>query len=224
MRITSCLWAIVLMVVFLPPNGAVAGEEPKGLTLRKGQVRWRASLKDARQFIEEEFGVDRTPKRILKGPGDEDEKPRIDTFRCEKEKNTSVVICELACCVDLGGNNVSDFATLWFHKDRFYAHQMTFNTGYFTTLAASLEKRFGKPTKEGQQTVVNRNPLAWRYGTGSFIVQTMEWVMDTTRVVLSDRGGEGKIGVGALDVIYLPVWTERDAERRKKQPDADLPF
>ena len=225
MRVAIRISLIVMGSLLMFAHLAQTYDEPKGLIFRKGLVTWRASLGQARQFIEEEIGWKRPyVPPLVKRQGEEEKEPKVEKFRCSKEKNTSLVTCQLACCVELGEKNVVHFADLWFHKDRFYGYKLTFNTDYFDNLAASLEKRFGKPTKEGQETIVNRNPLAWRYGAGSFVAQTKQWEMSTTRVVLSDRGGNGAIRTGYLLVVYLPVSKERNEERKQAQPDAKVPF
>lgn len=226
MRTAFCLCAVVLGIVFLLPGGGVAGEEPKGLTLRKGQVRWRASLKEARQFIEEDMKLERPSfKPLLKLRGQKDEPPPPpEGFSCSKGDDPGVVYCRLACCVDLGEQNIVHFATMWFHNDRFFAYRVTFNTNYFDNLSSALERRFGKPTKEDQETVINPNPFAWKYGLSNFLKHTKRWETETTSVTLADRGGEGKPLVGDMAIAYLPIAREVKKGKDENKPEADLPF
>jgi hypothetical protein len=208
-------------MVFLVTGEAIAGQEPKGLILRKGQVRWGASIKEARQFIEADVKPDRIPRLIKPPPGEKEEE---EGFSCSKGDEPGVLYCRLACCVDLGEKNIVHFATMWFHNDRFYGYRVTFNTNYFNNLTSALGRRFGKPTKEDQETVTAPNPLAWQFGFGTFLKHTKRWETETTIIMLSDRGGEGKALVGEMVVVYVPILREVSRTREKNEPKVDLPF
>lgn len=202
-------------------SGALAVEEPKGLIMRGGLVRWRASLKEARGPIEEEI-VHKGPQPLLKMRGQPD--PPDDKFSCQKGDEAGVVYFTWACCVDLGEKDIVHFATLWFHNDRFYAYEVNFDSDYFSELATTLGTRFGKPSKEEQETQVNRNLWQLQHGMGSFLVNKKRWETETTRVSLRDRGGHGGIGAGSLTVIYKPIANEISPTGKDEKSKAVLPF
>src|SRR5713101_6989892 len=104
----------MLSLVLLLVGQVWASEEPGGLLLRKGLVRWQLPLKEARTFIEENIRPKSQTLNLLAGQKQEEE-----GFRCEQEATPGVTRCIWACCVDLGVKDTVYFATLWFYNDRF---------------------------------------------------------------------------------------------------------
>ena len=189
-------------------------EEPRGLLLRKGLLRWEAPLKEARTFIEEDV---RPPSLILlKGQKEEG-------FRCEQQAPPGVTRCLWACCVDLGVKDTVFFATLWFYKDRFYAYDVAFPTGLFPGLFATLEKRFGRPAKEEQESQIDYSSVLLGSGVSSYIVNTKRWNAGNTTILLADRGGQGKPLAGHMYVVAVPIARDIPTEK-KSEPSPKLPL
>jgi hypothetical protein len=207
---------LLLGVVSLLMGQAFAGEEPRGLLLRKGLVNWQVTLNEARTFIEENIH----PKtlRLLRNQKEEG-------FTCEREAVQGVSHCVWACCVDLGEKDIVHFATLWFYKDRFYAYDVTFDTGQFPRLFSTLETKFGKPSKEEQTSQMAPNLMLGGYGMSTYIVNTKHWDLGNAVVLLSDRGGQGKPLAGHMYVAYMPLLRETvPAKKEDNEPSAKLPF
>ena len=189
-------------------------EEPRGLLLRKGLVRWEAPLKEARTVIEEDIRP-QIPI-LLKGQKEEG-------FRCEEQAPPGVTRCVWACCVDLGVKDSVFFATLWFYKDRFYAYDVGFPTAQFPGLFATFEKRFGKPSKEEQESQVDYSSMILGSGVGTYIVNSKRWDIGNTTIVLADRGGQGKPLAGHMYVLAVPIAREIPSEK-KSESSPKLPF
>jgi len=192
-------------------------EEPQGLLLRKGLLRWQAPLKEARTFIEEDV----RPQSLVLLKGQKEE-----GFRCEEQAPPGVTRCIWACCVDLGVKDTVYFATLWFHNDRFYAYNVAFPTALFPRLFAALEKTFGRPSKEEQESQINPAFMLGlgNFGMSNYIVNTKRWDVGNTVILLADRGGQGKPLAGYIYVAYLPLARAIPTEQKKSEPDAKLPF
>src|SRR5215472_5626420 len=189
-------------------------EEPRGLLLRKGLLRWQASLQEARTFIEEDI----RPKSLILLKGQKEE-----GFRCQQQAPPGVTRCIWACCVDLGVKDTVFFATLSFYKDRFYAYDVAFLTGLFPGLFATLEKRFGKPSKEEQESQIDYSSMLLGSGVSSYIVNTKRWDTATTTILLADRGGLGKALAGHMYVVAVPIEREIPTEK-KSGPSTKLPL
>jgi hypothetical protein len=198
---------LTLCLVLLLVGQVSASEEPRGLLLRKGLVRWQATLTEARKFIEENIRPKKPPK-LVKDQNEEEE-----GFRCEREATPGVTQCIWACCVDLGEKDTVHFATLWFHNDRFYAYDIAFATAQFPRLFTTLEKKFGRPSKEEQKSQINPAFMLWR-GVSSYIVNTKRWDLGNTVILLADRGGQGKPLAGDMYVVYLPIAREIPTEKK----------
>lgn len=226
MRFTcrSC-FGVMCGVLLLVQASIAAEEEPKGLILQKGLVRWKDSLDMAKRFIEADKRPD-APKVVLPKIAAEMYKNvlRGKQFSCEKEDTPGVVHCTWVCCVNLGEKNLLRFATLWFYKDRFFAYKVAFDTNDFSRFAAGFETRFGKPTKEETETKVNPNPLACQYTACSYVVRTRHWEMETTRISVADRGGNGHVNSGEMTVIYRPIAKEMNEAGKERKPNVVLPF
>jgi hypothetical protein len=193
---------------------AANGDEPRGLLLRKGSVPWETTLADARRLVEEDIRPN-LPNLLR------DRKPV--GFGCERGGKVGVVVCNWACCVDLGLQGTVHFATLWFLNDRFYAYDVAFNTGQFPGLQAALVSRLGPPSKEQQESRVA--PGLTMQGMSSYVVNTKRWDAGDTVVVLADRGGQGKPLAGHLYVAYLPIAREAAPPPAEDTiPRAKLPF
>jgi len=134
--------AISFLVVFLLAGTPVlsGAEEPVGLTLRKGTIAWKATLQQARKFIEEDMQPDTY-------------RPR--SFSYEQTDSPGVVRCDLASCVDFGEGKTLRFATLYFHKDQFYHSKITFPVALYQKMAEATRKKYGKPTKSEEGTITN---------------------------------------------------------------------
>ena len=115
------------------------------------------------------------------------------------------------------------FATLWFYKDRFYAYDVAFPTGLFPGLFATLEKRFGRPSKEEQGSQIDYSSAFLGSGVSSYIVNTKRWDTGNTTIVLADRGGEGKPLAGHMYVVAVPIAQEIPSEKKSESP-AKLPL
>jgi hypothetical protein len=193
---------------------ASAGDEPQGILLRKGIVKWTSSLTQARPFIE----TDVRPKSICllrdcKPPG----------FRCERESARGVVHCSLACCVDLGEKNTLQFATLWFYNDQFYAFDVSFGTLQFGPLDAAMTNRFGPPSRQTEATLTVPNFVAG--GINTYVAMTRRWEAGDTVILLSDRGGEGKPLVGHVFVAHMPLYRQAvPPDNAPPTNSAKLPF
>lgn len=189
-------------------------EEPRGLLLRKGLLRWQAPLKEARTVIEEDV----RPQSLILLKGQKEE-----GFRCEEQAPPGLTRCIWACCVDLGVKDTVFFATLSFYKDRFYAYDVVFPAGLFPGLFATLEKRFGRPSKEEQESQIDYSSMYLGSGVSSYIVNTKRWDTSTTTILLADRGGQGKPLAGHMYVVALPIAREIPSEK-KSGPSAKLPL
>jgi len=201
---------LLLGVVSLLMGQALASEEPRGLLLRKGLVNWQVTLNEAGTFIEENIH----PKtlRLLRNQKEEG-------LRCEREAIQGVSHCVWACCVDLGEKDIVHFATLWFYNDRFYAYDVAFDTVQFPRLLSTLATKFGKPSKEEQESQVAPNFMMG--GMSTYIVNTKHWDLGNAVVLLSDRGGQGK----PLAVAYMPLLRETiPAKKEDNETGAKLPF
>lgn len=189
-------------------------EEPRGLILRRGLLRWQAPLKEARTFIEEDV----RPQSLILLKGQKQE-----GFHCEQQAPAGVTRCMLACCVDLGVKDNVFFATLWFYKDRFYAYDVAFPTGLFPSLFATLEKRFGKPAKEEQGSQIDTSSILLGSGVSSYIVNAKRWDTGNTTILLADRGGQGKPLAGHMYVVDVPIARDIPTEK-KSEPSAKVPL
>ena len=131
--------AISFLVVFLLAGTPVlsGAEEPVGLTLRKGTIVWKATLQQARKFIEEDMHPDTSF-----GPR---------SFSCEQTDSPGVLRCNLACCVDFGEGKTLRFATLYFHKDQFHHSKIIFPVALYQKIAEATRKKYGKPTKSEER-------------------------------------------------------------------------
>jgi hypothetical protein len=208
------LLPVFLVLVIGCSGNSLRSEEPRGLVLRKGLLRWQAPLKEARTFIEE--GVRPQSLILLQGQKEEG-------FRCEQQAPTDVNRCIWACCVDLGVKDTVFFATLWFYKDRFYAYDLAFPTTLFPGLFATLEKTFGRPAKEQQESQIDYSSMLLGSGVSSYIVNTRRWDTGKTTMLLADRGGQGKLLAGHLYVVALPIAREIPTEK-KSVPSVKPPF
>jgi hypothetical protein len=207
---------LLLGVVSLLMGQALATEGPRGLLLRKGLVNWQVTLNEARTFIEE--NVHPRTLRLLRNQKEEG-------FRCEGEDVQGVSHCVWACCVDLGEKEIVHFATLWFYNDRFYAYDVTFETGQFPRLFSTLATKFGKPSKEEQASQMAPNLMLRGYGMSTFIVNKKRWDLGNAVVLLSDRGGQGKPLAGHMYVAYMPLLRETiPAKKEDNGNGAKLPF
>jgi hypothetical protein len=127
--------------------------------------------------------------------------------------------------VDLGVKDTVYFATLRFHNDRFYAYNVTFPTSLFPGLFATLEKRFGRPSKEEQESRINPTfGLRQTFGMSNYIVNTKRWDVGNTVILFADRGGQGKPLAGYIYVAYLPLARAIPTEKKNREPDTPLPF
>jgi hypothetical protein len=189
-------------------------EEPRGLLLRKGLLRWEVPLKEARTFIEEDV----RPQSLVLLKGQKEE-----GFRCEQQAPPGVTRCIWACCVDLGVKDTVYFATLWFYKDRFYAYDVAFPTGLFPRLFDTLQKRLGRPSKEEQESQIDYSSMLLDSGVSSYIVNTKRWDSGNTTILLADRGGQGKPLAGRMYVAAVPIAREIPSEK-KSEPPAKLPL
>ena len=195
--------------------GAAPAEEPQGLLLRKGAVKWEMTLTDARKLVEADIRPNTL--KLLR-----DQKQ--DGFGCERGGQTGVVVCNWACCVDLGLPNTVHFARLWFLNDRFYAYDVAFGTAQFPDLYGVLVKRLGEPSKQQQDTVMALNLMVQGMG-GNYIVSTKQWDLGATVVQLADRGGLGNAMTGHIYVAYLPLAREAAPPAKEDTaPRAKLPF
>ena len=191
-----------------------AADEPGGLLLRKGMVQWETTLAEARKLVETDIRPNMP--NLLR-----DQKPL--GFGCERGGKVGVVVCNWACCVDLGLKDNVHFATLWFLNDRFYAYDVAFNTGQFPGLLAALVSRLGAPSKEEQESRIVPNLMT--QGMGSYVISTKRWDAGNTVVLLSDRGGQGKPLAGHIYVAYLPLAREAaPPPTEDTTPRAKLPF
>lgn len=189
-------------------------EEPRGLILRKGLLRWQDPLTEARNFVEE--GIRPTTLNLLAGNKNE------QSFHCE-EGTRGVTRCVWACCVDLGEKGTLHFATLWFYNNRFYAYDVVFATAWFPSLFSAMEGRFGRPSKEEQESQVSPASVLGEYGISSYIVNTKRWDTGNTVIRLSDRGGQGAPLAGHFYVVAVRI--EREIPIVKaNEPVAKLPF
>lgn len=184
-------------------------EEPQGLLLRKGLVRWQASLKEARTFIEEDI----RPRSLILLKGQKEE-----GFGCEQQAPRGVTRCIWACCVDLGVKDTVYFATLLLYQDRFYAYDVTFPTGLVPGLFTTLEKRFGKPSKEEQGTQIDYSGMPLGSGVSTYIVNTKRWDTGNTTILFADRGGQGKPLAGHMYVVFTRIAREIPAEKKSESP------
>jgi hypothetical protein len=206
---------LVLSLILLLVGQVSASEEPQGLLLRKGLVRWQLTLKDARTFIEE--NIRPNTLRLLTTQKEEG-------FGCEREATPGITRCIWTCCVDLGAENTVHFATLWFYNDRFYAYDVAFATVQFPRLFAQLEKKFGRPSKEEQESRINPTFMLNHYGMNNYIVNTKRWDVGNTVILLADRGGQGKPLAGHIYATYLPLARKIPMEKKNSEPSAKLPF
>lgn len=190
------------------------GEEPRGLLLRKGLLRWQAPLKDVRTFVEEDV----RPQSLILLRGQKEE-----GFRCEQQAPPGVTRCIWACCVDLGVKDTVFFATLWFYKDSFYAYDVAFPTALFPGLFVTLEKRFGRPTKEEQGSQIDYSSMLLGSRVSSYIVNTKSWDTGNTTILLADRGGQRKPLAGHMYVVAVPIAREIPSEKKSESP-AKLPL
>lgn len=189
--------------------------EPRGLLLRKGLVRWQAPVKDARTFVEENI----RPKSLVLSQGSKNE----EGFHCQQEGTPGLTQCVWACCVDLGMKDTVHFATLSFYKDRFYAYDVVFTTAQFPGLFSALEARFGKPSREQQESQINPAFALEGYGMSSYIVNTQRWDTGSAIILLADRGGQGKPSAGHMYVASVRIAREIPLEK-KSEAGAKLPF
>jgi hypothetical protein len=206
---------LTLSLLLLLVGQVSASEEPQGLLLRKGLVRWQLTLKEARTFMEENIRPN-IPKLLTT--------QKEEGFGCEREATPGVTKCVWVCCVDLGEKDTVHFATLWFHNDRFYAYNVTFPTGLFPRLFATLEKKFGRPSKEEQESRISPTFMREHSGMSNYIVSTKRWDVGNTVILLADRGGQGKPLAGHIYVTYLPLAQKIPMEKKNSEPDAKLPF
>jgi hypothetical protein len=206
---------LTLGLVLLLLGQVSASEEPRGLLLRKGLVPWQLPLKEARTFIEENIRPN-IPKLVRT--------QEEEGFRCERKATPGVTQCIWVCCVDLGVKDTVYFATLWFHNDRFYAYNVVFPTALFPHLFATLEKTFGRPSREEQESQINPTFMPWGFGMSNYIVNTKRWDVGNTVILLADRGGQGKPLAGYMYVAYLPLAREIPTEKKKSEVPAKLPF
>lgn len=203
-----------LAMLVLSAAQAFAADEPRGLQMRKGLVAWQVSLSDARTFIEENI----RPKTLNLLAN---QKP--EGFGCVREGTGGVSRCNWACCVDLGESGIVQFSTLWFINDHFYAYDVTFDTPQFARLEAAVRSRLGAPSREMQETQVSPNVL--QGGISSYVVNTKRWDVGNAVVLLSDRGGQGKLLAGHIYVTYLPLAREATPPAAQpNEPPAKLPF
>ena len=216
MRPATIIRSFIAGLALLFAVAALADEQPQGLLLRKGLISWQDSLKEARQFIEENIH----PRTMILLRGQKEE-----SFGCQNGAARGVRRCNWACCVDLGERDLVHFATMWFYNDRFYAYDVGFDSGQFPRLDAMLTSKFGKPSRQTQQTLINTSMIMLGGGVSSYVVHTKRWDAGKAVILLSDAGGEGKPLVGHIYVTYLPLAqaAEPPAEAREK-PRAKLPF
>jgi hypothetical protein len=204
-----------MVVLLLSGTPVITGaEEPVGLTLRKGTIAWKATLQQARNFIEEDMRPDR-PRRmkVLKGFRDDTDEDDDDKFSCEKTDSPGVLRCNLACCVDLGEGDTLRFATLYFYGDQFYYYEITFPLALYQNMAEAIRKKYGKPTKSEESTSTNL-----RGNQFDNLVEKRK--LENTLIVLSSRGGAGRIFLSSIDVYYLPIYRQI----LESQPQMKLPF
>jgi hypothetical protein len=208
---------LTLSLVLLLVGQVSASEEPQGLLLRKGLVRWQLTLKEARTFIEENIRPN-IPKLLTT--------QKEEGFGCKQEATSGVTQCVWVCCVDLGEGekDTVHFATLWFHNDRFYAYNVVFSTALFPRLFAPLEKKFGRPSKEEQESRISPPFMQQHFGMSNYIVHTKRWDVGNTLILLADRGGQGKPLAGYIYVTYLPLARKIPTEKKNSEPGAKLPF
>lgn len=211
---------LMLSLVLLLVGQVWASEAPGGLLLRKGLVRWQLPLKEARTFIEENIRPPSQRLNLLKGQ----EKEKEEGFHCEQKATPGVTQCIWACCVDLGVKDTVYFATLQFHNDRFYAYNVVFPTGLFPRLFATLEKKFGRPSKEEQESQSDYASMLLGRGVSNYIVNTKRWDVGNTVILLADRGGQGKPLAGYIYVAYLPLARAIPTEKKNSEPSAKTPF
>jgi hypothetical protein len=191
---------ISFLVVFLLSGVPVitAAEEPFGLILRKGLIVWKSTLQQARNFIEEDIHPDTS-------------RPR--SFACEQTDSPGVLRCSLACCVDFGEGETLRFATLYFYKDQFYHYNIAFPLALYRKIADATKKKYGKPTKSEEGTMTNLRG-------DRFDNLVEQWRQENTLIVLSSRGGGGKIFLSYLDVYYTSIYRQI----LENQPKPKLPY
>jgi hypothetical protein len=206
---------LLLAVMLGCGKHGLPNEEPRGLLLRKGLLRWQTPVKEARNFVEE--NIRPTTPNLLAGNKDE------QGFRCEEQTTRGVTRCVWACCVDLGEKDKVHFATLWFYNDGFYAYDVAFDTVSFTSLFSALEGRLGKPSAEEQESQFSPTSALGEYGISSYIINTKRWDTGNTVVRLSDRGGQGRPLAGHIYVVAVRIEREIPTGKRS-EPTAKLPF
>ncbi len=187
---TVFVLSIILLAALQLPYWANAEEEPPGLLMRKGLIKWGVSQAEARKATEDVSSL---------------------RFSCGAEDPTGVVSCTWACCVDLGEETTKYFATLWFHHRRFFKYEVTFSPKKFPSLVEAFEKRLGAPEKNAQSTIQNR------MGT-TFDQEERQWRTKNTEVQIAKRGGHGKFDIGYFVVIYAPIMSEIKSNNPAKAP------
>jgi hypothetical protein len=195
---------ISFLVVFLLSRTPVitGAEEPVGLTLRKGTIVWKATLQQARSFIEEDMRPDTSGRmKTLGGDTVKDD----NKFSCEKTDSPGVLRCNLACCVDLDEGKTLRFATLYFHNDQFYHYKITFPVALYQKMAEATKKKYGKPTKSEESTITMRS---WLLRGTQFDNLVEQWKLADTLIVLQGRGGGGKIFLSSVDVYHIPIYRQ----------------
>jgi hypothetical protein len=204
--------AITFLIVLLL-SGAPAftsAEEPVGLLLRKGTIAWKASLQQARNFIEEDMRPSTSGRmKVLRSDAVKDD----NKFSCRQLDSPGVLRCQLACCVDLGEGDTLRFATLYFENDQFYRYDITFPLALYKQMEEATQKKYGKPTKSEENIITNLHGNQFN----SIIEQ---WKLKNTLVVLGSRGGAGKIFLSYIHVYYIPL----AQEVTKNEPKMKLPF
>jgi hypothetical protein len=211
MNLSNRTLILVMSLVLLLIGQALASEAPRGLLLRRGLMRWQLTLKETSSLVEQNIRPQTLYTNLLKGQNQN----KQEGFRCDREGTSGVTQCIWACCVDLGEKDIVEFATLWFHNDRFYAYDVAFNTAQFPRLFATLEEKFGKPSKEEQESQVNPAfMLGEGFGSSSYIVNTKRWDSEDTVILLADRGGQGKLLAGHMYVVYLPIAREIPSKKQ----------
>jgi hypothetical protein len=207
-----------LIALFLLGAPVITGaEEPVGLTLRKGTIVWKATLQQARSFIEENMRpntpTDKAREALERLAGQHKTDEDDNKFSCKKTGVPGVLRCHLACCVDFGEEQTLRFATLYFHGDQFYHYTITFPLALYQTIAEATKKKYAKPTKSEEGTVTNL-----RGDQFSNIIET--WRLKNTLLVLGKRGGDRSIFLSYIDVYYIPIYQQIS----KSQPEMKLPF
>jgi hypothetical protein len=188
-----------LVVLLLLGTPVITGaEEPVGLMLRKGTIAWKATLQQARNFIEEDMRPD-TGRKMLTLKGSRDDTEEDDNkFSCGPTDTPSVIRCNLACCVDFGEGKTLRFATLYFHGDRFYHYNIAFPIALYQNMAEATQKKYGSPTKSEDKPITNLRG-------NQFDNIVKYWKQENTLIVLGSRGGAGKIALSYIDVYYTPI-------------------